>query len=680
MSKAVSTHRAPIEFAIFGYIHDSRQTYGLRAQDYLRYRRFCANRLRNVRGAAKMAQGTSTTFHKKEVTVDVVSQPEHLEILLLQAERAWAFAMDLRELYSRTEEPRHRYHLIRRLRAACKAGEQLAAVAASGACVGRTLLEAQAYRLQIQCQLHFELEEWSLALDCAVLSRVISEQLALVGSSQHYALAYSMIEALDPIVRLAAYRARMAGAQQSLPAELAVQWHSTKMLNDTARVEQGIPGYSGITAALDNLVVSASRDAQVLAYDNSLKWRGGEIAFASQELAAQIERAQEALQKAAEGVCNDSVLDVAAAAFKSVKKIARRCHSEGMATSAKIHSTASEALESAYLVVQLYSTCSLHSITIAKYARQAQAVATKLGIAIGATDSASFVGHSRSWIVDSEASIKRRNQKGNLVDNLAEATRVVVLYDLIRKSLCNLKAAASDVLGNMAPATSRAIHGHRIVEEVAVAEAYYDCLRGYYAAALHASLTHGRHLDSLALLNLTLSESIPHASALVLAASKHAMAQPEGLAADELWHRVVAVTTSDICSVEQAVSGAIPAVSRLCAATPLVDPAVAQRKPGAVDWESDPAGYPVMVANELAGAGSKPSADGPPLKVPKLVDLSALEFAAVPIKPLFYDLAAANIDFDSDAIGRRSGRPKPATAEAGGSKLGSIIGSLWGSR
>ncbi|KAJ2606964.1 signal recognition particle subunit srp68, partial [Coemansia sp. RSA 1694] len=144
MSKAVPG-QAPIEFGIFGYIHDSRQTYGLRAQDYLRYRRFCANRLRNVRSAAKMAQGTSTTFRKKEVSADMVSRPEHLEILLLQAERAWAFAMDLRELYSRTEEPRHRYHLIRRLRAACKAGEQLAAVAASGACDGRTSLEAQAY-------------------------------------------------------------------------------------------------------------------------------------------------------------------------------------------------------------------------------------------------------------------------------------------------------------------------------------------------------------------------------------------------------------------------------------------------------------------------------------------------------------------------------------------------------
>ncbi|KAJ2036085.1 signal recognition particle subunit srp68, partial [Coemansia sp. S2] len=115
MSKT-STDQAPIEFGIFGYIHESRQTYGLRAQDYLRYRRFCAHRLRNVRSGVKLTQGTSTAFRKKEVTVDMVKKPEHLEILLLQAERAWAFAMDLRELYSRTEEPRQRYHLIRRLR------------------------------------------------------------------------------------------------------------------------------------------------------------------------------------------------------------------------------------------------------------------------------------------------------------------------------------------------------------------------------------------------------------------------------------------------------------------------------------------------------------------------------------------------------------------------------------
>ncbi|KAJ2882314.1 signal recognition particle subunit srp68 [Coemansia aciculifera] len=688
MSKA-STDQAPIEFDIFGYIHDSRQTYGLRAQDYLRYRRFCAHRLRNVRSGAKLTQGTSTVFRKKEVSADMVKKPEHLEILLLQAERAWAFAMDLRELYSRTEEPRQRYHLIRRLRAACKAGEQLAAAAASGTCDGRTSLEAQVYRLQMQSQLFFELEEWTSALDCAVLSRVISEQLALLGSSRHYALAHAMVEALDPIVRLAAYRARMAGAQQSQPTELAAQWYSTKMLNDVARAEQAIPGFGEITAALDALVASAnssaSGDAQVLAYANSLKWRGGVVSYASQELAVLIKDAQGALQDATEG---DDALDAAATAFKRVKKAAHRCHSEAIVASAKIHSTASEALESAYLAVQLYSTCALHSIAIAKSAGQAKNIATKLGTAIEATDKSSLIGRSHAWILDSETGSKRGGsvvskcggQKGSITDSLAEGTRVVVLYDMVRKNLSNLKASAADVLERMMPATSRAVHAHQIIEEVAAAEAYYGCVRGYYSAALHASAVHGKPLDSLALLDSTLSEGIPRALALATAASKHAVSQSDTLAVDDLWRRAVTVTNSDIDDAEHAIKRAIPIVSRLCAAAASADSAVTQRKSGSSDWVSDPTGRPVMVPNELAASASKSSVGSLPQYVPKLVDLTAAEFVAVPIKPLFYDLASSSIDFDMDLIGQRSGKSSTAAAGGSSSKLGSIIGSLWGSR
>ncbi|KAJ2416847.1 signal recognition particle subunit srp68 [Coemansia sp. RSA 2530] len=685
-----STDQERIEFGIFAYIHDSRQTYGLRAQDYLRYRRFCAHRLRNVRGAVKLSQGTSTTFRKKEVSADMVSRPEHLEILLLQAERAWAFAMDLRELYSRTEEPRQRYHLIRRLRAALKAGEQLAAAAAGcGNCDERTLLEAHAYKLQMQSQLHFELEEWTSALDCAVLSRVISEQLALAGSSRHYALAHSMIEALDPIVRLAAYRARMAGAQQSQPTELAALWHSTMMLNDAARVGKAITGYSGITAALDAFAAGAnsgaSGDAQVLAYANCLSWRGGVVSYASQELAVLTKDAQEALQKATTD--DDGALGEAETAFGRVKKAARRCHSEAVATSAKIHSTASETLESAYLAIQLYSTCALQSIAIAKHVGQAKAAATKLGITLEATDNSAFLGHAQAWILDSEAGekrggstiSKRKGQKGGITDSLTEAARVVVLYDVIRKSLNNLKASVSEILERVSPATSRAIHGHQIIEEVAAAEAYYSCVRGYYSAALHASPAHNKHLDSLALLDLTLTETIPRALALASTASKLAMPRPEGQAVDDLWRRTVTVTIDDIAAVERGIKRAIPVVGRLCATTTSANPAAAQGKAGTGDWVSDPSGRPVMVVNELAASASKPLPGGPPQYAPKLVDLTAMEFAAVPVKPLFYDLVASSIDFDIGLINQRSGKSS-AAGTGGNSKLGSLIGSLWGSR
>ncbi|KAJ2474241.1 signal recognition particle subunit srp68 [Coemansia sp. RSA 2322] len=689
-----------IDFGLFGYIHEARQTHGLRAQDYQRYRRFCAHRLRNVRKVAKLTQGTSTSYRKKDVSADpAASHPEHIELLLLQAERAWAFAMELRELFSRTEEPRQRYHLIRRLRAACKAAAQLASIA-SGTCNARTSLEAQAYWLQMQSQLHFEVEEWSSALDCAVLSRVISEQLALTGSSRQHALAHSMIEALDPIVRLAAYRVRMPGAQQSQPAEIAAQWHEAHMLSDIARVALSIPSYSEIAAALDAFVAEAASGtaggSQAPVYANNLLWRGGNVSFASQEVAALLDGAQKALLNASENEekGKPDALDAALAAFVRVKKEARRCHADGTAVSAKVSSAASEALSSAYLAVQLYSMCALNAITIAKHVGMAADAASKLGLAIGATGSL-LVGRSQPWISD-HADLSARDRaigaaragdaksglKRGAANKLPVPVQVVIFYDMVRKSLGSLKASASEVLGQMAPATSRAVCGHQILEEVAAAEAYYGCIRNYFAAALHASPAHGKFLDALALLDSTLSEAVPRALALTAATAKHGVPQPNGLAVEEIWQRVIAITSSDVERVQGSIESAIPptACPELLAGFELpvlvlLLAAEAQRQPVARDWLSDPASRPAIVASEPAESGKSGPQDGAPLRVPNLVDLSLAQFTAVAVKPLFYDLAGSAIDFDHGLINQKAGK----VASGGSSKLGSIIGSLWGS-
>ncbi|KAJ2538399.1 hypothetical protein GGF49_005937 [Coemansia sp. RSA 1853] len=70
------------------HIHDSRQAHGLRAQDYTRYRRFCAHHLHTVRKAAKLTQGLAAGFSKLNVTSENASSTLHVEVQLLQAERA----------------------------------------------------------------------------------------------------------------------------------------------------------------------------------------------------------------------------------------------------------------------------------------------------------------------------------------------------------------------------------------------------------------------------------------------------------------------------------------------------------------------------------------------------------------------------------------------------------------
>ncbi|KAJ1997001.1 hypothetical protein H4R26_005989, partial [Coemansia thaxteri] len=198
--------------------------------------------------------------------------------------------------------------------------------------------------------------------------------------------------------------------------------------------------------------------------------------------------------------------------------------------------------------------------------------ASKLGLAIGATGSL-LVGRSQPWISD-HADLSARDRaigaaragdaksglKRGAANKLPVPVQVVIFYDMVRKSLGSLKASASEVLGQMAPATSRAVCGHQILEEVAAAEAYYGCIRNYFAAALHASPAHGKFLDALALLDSTLSEAVPRALALTAATAKHGVPQPNGLAVEEIWQRVIAITSSDVERVQGSIESAIPPV------------------------------------------------------------------------------------------------------------------------
>merc|ERR1719507_134417 len=107
-------------------------------------------------------------FTKKEMTVEVMRKAsaelavegKHLQLPLMAAERAWAYAMQLK--FEMNSEPRKKYHMQNRLRKAKRYAEQLVQlVMAEGAPVdARTKLEAQAYSVWMTGLLNFELSDW----------------------------------------------------------------------------------------------------------------------------------------------------------------------------------------------------------------------------------------------------------------------------------------------------------------------------------------------------------------------------------------------------------------------------------------------------------------------------------------------------------------------------------------
>ncbi|KAJ2082058.1 signal recognition particle subunit srp68 [Coemansia sp. RSA 988] len=663
---------ALVDFNIFEYVHTARQIHGVRVQDYQRYRRYCAHRLHSVRKVAKLQQGTSTTFHKKDVTADMASKPEHVEVLVLQAERAWAYAMELREQYTRTEEPRQHQHMVRRLKASCKAARQLAGIA-PGFCDRRTALAAAAYWLQLQSQLGFEAELWEAALDCATLSRVINDQLARDSGAQHYALSQAMAATLDPIIRLAAYRVRVAGAQHAQPASIAMQWYESDMKGSASRVSATIPEYNVIVCALEALAKetreAASDDAGSAAFANELQWRGGSVSFADRELASLVAKAQVLLAAAAGGdrgsTSSAEALEAAVTAFKRVDKSARRCYAESVAAASKAQSAASDALPPAYLVVQLYCVCALGAMAVAKCVGEAQEIAVQHGATFDAPMPLLGSGSAGVWIAEDlpQTSDGLHAKTGGQ----PTLSRLVLCYDMARTRLGALKTRVANALGKLTPEANRRVRAQQLVEEVTAAAAYYDSVRNYYSAALHASLRYRQSLDSLALLDSVVTENVPRAAALVAVAGRDVASRSESSAVDKLWGRVVSVSADDVARLGAAAEAALSDARALCTTAPHADTVqVADQQA----WYRNPSTGPVLVANELASHGSKGVA-APPARVPKLVDLSEAPVAAVPVKPLFYDLAAADIDFDMAAIDERA-------SKQGGGGLGAIIGSLWG--
>ena len=152
-------------------VKESQQLHGLRHKDFQRYRSYCTRRIRRLRKTLHFVCGTSRRFQKKEINIEEVNDSKFLLIPLYQAERAWAYAMQLKQEID--DGPRKRFHLANRLRKAVKHALELDKLSQSNKCDARTKLEAQGYLNLMSGQLFFELQKWNEALKSFQLSQLV---------------------------------------------------------------------------------------------------------------------------------------------------------------------------------------------------------------------------------------------------------------------------------------------------------------------------------------------------------------------------------------------------------------------------------------------------------------------------------------------------------------------------
>ncbi|XP_020290208.1 signal recognition particle subunit SRP68 [Pseudomyrmex gracilis] len=188
---------------ILKIIKEAQQQHGLRHADYQRYRGYCSRRLKRLRKALKVPQGDRRHFKRKDIIPAMVTDDKFLQVPLIMAERAWSYAMQLRQ--ESNTEPRKKFHLISRLRKAALYSSQLQELIENVNCDARTRLEAEAYVAWMNGSLQFELQLWKQAMENLQKAKVVYGNLASALPEAEQVLYNVRVEELTPSLRYCAY-------------------------------------------------------------------------------------------------------------------------------------------------------------------------------------------------------------------------------------------------------------------------------------------------------------------------------------------------------------------------------------------------------------------------------------------------------------------------------------------
>uniref|UniRef100_A0A8C2UEV2 Signal recognition particle subunit SRP68 n=1 Tax=Coturnix japonica TaxID=93934 RepID=A0A8C2UEV2_COTJA len=240
---------------ILQIVKESQQQHGLRHGDFQRYRGYCSRRLRRLRKTLNFKMGNRHKFTGKKVTEEILSDNRYLLLILMDAERAWSYAMQLKQ--EANTEPRKRFHLLSRLRKAVKHAEELERLCESNRVDAKTKLEAQAYMAYLTGMLRFEHQEWKAAMEVTAFNQeTIYEKLANAFTEEQAVLYNQRVEEISPNIRYCAYN---IGDQSAM--------------NELMQMRLRSGGTEGLLAEKLEALITQTRAKQA-ATMSEVEWRG----------------------------------------------------------------------------------------------------------------------------------------------------------------------------------------------------------------------------------------------------------------------------------------------------------------------------------------------------------------------------------------------------------------------
>lgn len=175
---------------------------GLRHSDYQRYRQYCTRRLHRVRKAVDFVHDKKG-YKAKFVTPRDVVNAKFLSIPLLNAERAWSYAMQLKNDINE-DTSRKKFHMVKRLTKAVKWSTALQELCVTCA-DPKSQLESEAYAYWMHGNLLLEKDAHKEALAKFSHAKMVYEQLGQLGGMSLKALCQEKLSSLEAPLRYCNY-------------------------------------------------------------------------------------------------------------------------------------------------------------------------------------------------------------------------------------------------------------------------------------------------------------------------------------------------------------------------------------------------------------------------------------------------------------------------------------------
>lgn len=209
-------------FNVLQLIKTAQNEHGVRHHDYTRYRRYCTARLRRLYKSLKFTHGRGK-YVRKQILVANITDTRFLHILLYLAERAWSYAMAVKQTPN-GPNARQRFHLIGRLSKAVKWAD-LFSRACDEKADPKTSYEARAYAAYMKGSYLVEREQqWDIARRNFESARVIYVELGKYGSVENQVLCRQRVEdEIEPNIRYCLYKTGQSNMDGSELLKLSTQ-------------------------------------------------------------------------------------------------------------------------------------------------------------------------------------------------------------------------------------------------------------------------------------------------------------------------------------------------------------------------------------------------------------------------------------------------------------------------